>query len=79
MSTDAGQHHANPLISVVGGAPTDEELAALGAVIIALRRGRPAPHAPMTSTVSGGWGSHWHTVRTPLVPGQEAWRSTFRI
>jgi hypothetical protein len=79
VTIDSSQTGPGTLISVVGGAPTDEELAALGAVIISLRRGRPAPHTPTTSTVSGGWRSHWHTVRTPLVPGQEAWRSTFRI
>ncbi len=67
------------LVNIVAGEPTDEELAALGAVIIALRRARPAPHAPATSTLAGGWRSYWHTVRTPLVPGREAWRSTFRM
>ena len=67
------------LVRVVGGNPTDAELAALGAVIVALRRERPAPHAPATSTVAGGWRSYWHTVRTPLVPGHEAWRSSFRL
>jgi len=48
-------------------------------VLIALRRARPAPHAPGTNTLAGGWRSYWHTVRTPLVPGREAWRSTFRM
>ena len=67
------------LVNIVAGDPTDEELAALGAVIIALRRARPAPHVPATSTLAGGWRSYWHTVRTPLVPGREAWRSTFRM
>ncbi len=67
------------LVQIVAGDPTDEELAALGAVIIALRRGRPDPHVPGTSTLAGGWRSYWHTVRTPLVPGREAWRSSFRM
>ncbi|MEA4943495.1 MAG: acyl-CoA carboxylase subunit epsilon [Propionicimonas sp.] len=61
-----------------GGSPTDAELAALTAVIIALRRTRPAPHQPTSSTLAGGWRSYWHTVRNPLVPGHEAWRSSFR-
>lgn len=68
-----------PLVQVVSGNPTDEELAALGAVVVAIRRARPAPHAPVTSTLAGGWRSYWHTVRTPLVPGREAWRSSFRL
>jgi hypothetical protein len=70
---------ADGLFEVVGGTPTDEELAALTAVVVALRRGRPDPHAPATSTLAGGWRSYWHTVRTPLVPGREAWRSSFRM
>jgi len=66
------------LVQIVAGQPTDEELAALGAVIVALRRARPEPHAPVTNTLAGGWRSYWHTVRNPLLPGREAWRSTFR-
>lgn len=64
--------------SVVSGSPSDEELAALGAVLAAVRRARPTPHAPLTGTLAGGWRSYWHTVRNPLLPGREAWRSTFR-
>ncbi len=70
---------ARELVQIVGGSPSDTELAALAAVVVALRRARPVPHAPLTSTLSGGWQSYWHTVRTPLVPGREAWRSTFRM
>lgn len=69
---------ANP-IDVRAGHPTDAELAALTAVIVALRRARPEPHEPVNSTLAGGWRSYWHTVRNPLVPGHEAWRSTFRM
>ena len=61
------------------GRPTDAELAALAVILAALRRERPTPHQPMTSTLAGGWRSYWHTVRTPVVPGREAWRSSFRI
>ena len=75
----AGRGSAEGLLEVVGGVPTDEELAALSAVVVALRRARPAPHAPATSTLAGGWKSYWHTVRTPLVPGREASRSSFRL
>jgi hypothetical protein len=66
------------LVEIVSGSPTEEELAVIGAVIVALRRGRPEPHAPLTGTLAGGWRSYWHTVRNPLLPGREAWRSTFR-
>jgi hypothetical protein len=66
------------LFQVVAGSPSDEELAALAAVLVAVRRARPQPHPPYTGTVAGGWRSYWHTVRNPLLPGREAWRSTFR-
>ncbi len=75
MSTDV---QPEQLVQIVTGDPTDEELAALGAIIVAIRRARPTPHVPETSTLAGGWRSYWHTVRTPLVPGREAWRSSFR-
>lgn len=67
-----------PLVQVVSGSPSEEELAAIAAVVVAVRRARPEPHAPFTGTVAGGWRSYWHTVRNPLLPGREAWRSTFR-
>lgn len=66
-------------LEIRSGRPTDAELAALTLVIVALRRERPSPHQPMTSTLAGGWRSYWHTVRTPVVPGREAWRSSFRL
>ena len=69
---------ALPALEVHSGRPSDAELAALTAVLVALQRARPAPHAPVASTLAGGWRSYWHTVRTPLVPGREAWRSSFR-
>ncbi|HAM45026.1 MAG TPA: acyl-CoA carboxylase subunit epsilon [Propionibacteriaceae bacterium] len=66
------------LVEIVSGNPTDEELAAIAAITVAVRRGRPQSHAPHTGTLAGGWRSYWHTVRNPLLPGREAWRSTFR-
>jgi hypothetical protein len=66
------------LLQVVAGSPTEEELAAIAAIVVSIRRARPTPHAPLTGTLAGGWRSYWHTVRNPLLPGREAWRSTFR-
>ncbi len=66
------------LVQIVSGSPSEEELAAIAAVVVAVRRARPEPHAPLTGTLAGGWRSYWHTVRNPLLPGREAWRSTFR-
>lgn len=69
---------ADPRFRIVRGHPSDDELAALAAVLVAVRRQRDTPHPPATATLAGGWRSYWHTVRNPLMPGREAWRSTFR-
>lgn len=75
----SGEVGTPPAFTVVKGQLTDSELAALTAVLVALRHTPDTPHPPSTSTLSGGWKSYWHTVRNPLVPGREAWRSTFRL
>lgn len=67
-----------PVFQVVAGHPTDEETAALSVLLTVLRRGRAKPHAPATSAVAGGWKSYWHLMQQGLIPGREAWRSTFR-
>ncbi len=67
-----------PVLRVVGGSPTDEELAALTIVVAALRRERGKPHAPQNPRISGGWRSYWHLRRGSLFPGADAWRSTLR-
>ena len=67
-----------PELRIVGGSPSDDELAALVSVLVAVRRQRDKPHVPSTATLAGGWRSYWYTVRNPLHPGREAWPSTFR-
>jgi hypothetical protein len=67
-----------PLFEVTSGNLTDEELAALTAVIAVVRRGRGRPHAPVNSAIAGGWRSHWHLVRKSVLQGHGAWRSTAR-
>lgn len=69
---------AEPVLRVVAGAPTAEELAALTIVVAALRRERGKPHAPKNPRIAGGWRSYWHLVRSPMFPGVDAWRSTLR-
>lgn len=65
-------------IQVTKGNPSDEELGALMAVILAA--GRPVPPQRDTDDrpVAGGWKSYWRTMRRDLRPGREAWRSTYR-
>ncbi|MFT3875498.1 MAG: acyl-CoA carboxylase subunit epsilon [Propioniciclava sp.] len=67
-----------PAFQIVSGQVSDEEVAALTAVFAVLRRGRGRPHAPASSAIAGGWRSHWHLVRQPMLQGHAAWRSTAR-
>ena len=75
--TGAAEEQA-PLFQVVSGAPTDEELAALAAVLTVLRREKGRPHTPGSSVLAGGWRSHWHLARHGLLQGHGAWRSAAR-
>jgi hypothetical protein len=63
--------------SVVGGNPTDDELAAVLAVLAAklsdARQARDHGGMPPMS-----WGSYWRVVREPVKLGRDAWRSTYR-
>ncbi len=64
-----------PLLRVVRGEPTDEELAALTVVVAALAvrerpRRRPVP--------VGAWASPADAHRWPLRPGAGGWRAAGR-
>jgi hypothetical protein len=63
-----------PLLQVVRGEPTAEELAALTVVVAALsgRRERPRP-IPV-----GAWASPAGAHRRPLHPGPGGWRASGR-
>jgi hypothetical protein len=64
-----------PLLRVVRGEPTAEELAALTVVVAALSqrrpRGRPVP--------VGAWAANADTHRRPLQPGPGGWRASGRF
>ena len=65
----------SPLLRVVKGDPTAEELAALTVVVAALsqRRARRRP-IPV-----GGWADHADGHRRPLRPGPGGWRASGRL
>lgn len=66
-----------PVIEVVSGSPTDEELAALVAVISA---SATAPAGPASEPEGSGWAAYWRRMRgrgTPS-PATDAWRRSFR-
>ncbi|GAB3992395.1 acyl-CoA carboxylase subunit epsilon [Nocardioides marmoraquaticus] len=63
-----------PLLRVVKGDPTPEELAALVAVVAAAASGGEEPPAPRRSE----WSARHRLVRTPLQHGPGAWRASAR-
>ncbi len=62
--------HPRPLLRVVSGGPTAEELAVVVAVLTT--RGAPAEETPVFSL----WGRHSRQVRPALRPGFGAWRAS---
>ena len=64
-----------PLLRVVRGEPTAEELAALTVVVAALSQRRPRSRP----TPVGAWASRADLVRTPLQPGPGGWRAAGRF
>ena len=63
-----------PMLSVVKGSPTDEEVAALVAVLTLASR-QPAPEPEPRPS---GWSAYWRSVRAPIIPGPDAWRMSGR-
>ncbi|SDG08973.1 acyl-CoA carboxylase subunit epsilon [Klenkia brasiliensis] len=66
---------SSPLLRVVSGSPSDEELAALTAVVAALSRSGPRRRRPVPV---GAWASHADGHRRPLQPGPGGWRASGR-
>ncbi|MFP5346469.1 MAG: acyl-CoA carboxylase subunit epsilon [Actinomycetes bacterium] len=63
-----------PVLRVVRGSPTPEELAALVAVLAAAASSSPSPpgpHAPESI-----WNDRARAVRAPLSPSPRAWRAS---
>ena len=66
---------APPLLTVVRGEPSAEELAALTVVVATLSQHRPRRRP----TPVGAWASRADVVRTPLQPGPGGWRAAGRF
>jgi len=65
----------DPLFSVVKGSPTEDELAAVMAVLTAqFAQQRQEAATPGRS----GWSAYWRSVRSPIQPGPSAWRMSWR-
>jgi hypothetical protein len=64
-----------PLLQVLRGEPTAEELAALTVVVAALAQRRERRRG----TLVGGWASFADAHRRPLQPGPGGWRASGRF
>jgi hypothetical protein len=64
---------SDPVLRVVKGDPTPEELAALIAVVTA-RAAAPAD-APDNNRASN-WATYWRNARSPFRPGPGRWRAS---
>ncbi len=62
-----------PLLRVVKGDPTPEELAAL-ITVVAARSAAPAA-APEEERASN-WATYWRNARQPFRPGPGQWRAS---
>ena len=62
-----------PILQVVKGDPTAEELAALIAVIAARSA---AAAVPAETGRAGNWATYWRNARQPLHPGPGQWRAS---
>lgn len=65
----------HPVLRVVHGEPTPEELAVVTALVSAAGGEVDSPPAP---TPHGRWNDPARRVRQPLRPGPGAWRSATR-
>jgi hypothetical protein len=70
QSADHDQPSARPLLRVVRGDATPEEIAALVAVLMAARPADEAPAEPARSA----WSDRSSRLRAPLQPGPSGWR-----
>jgi acyl-CoA carboxylase epsilon subunit len=66
---------ARPLLRVVSGLPTPEELAVVTALVAAASGGEDEP-APRVRR--GSWSDPAAQFRRPLVPGPNGWRAGLR-
>lgn len=72
--TDESTPTPPPEIKITGGNPTEEEIAAVVAVITARATTAAAPEPEPRS----GWAAYWRAVRAPLQPGPASWRAAYR-
>lgn len=67
-----------PHAEITKGNPTDEEMAAIVAVLAVAFQPPAPPRKNLDRGVAGGWKSYWRVVRQPLIPGRETWQGSLR-
>ena len=65
-----------PVVRIVSGSPTDAELAAVHAVIVAALADQASSGVPLLEPVVDGWRQSGRQMRVPLAPGPGAWSSS---
>lgn len=63
-----------PVIRFTAGNPTEEEIAAVVAVLSAQTTTPPAEPEQRRS----GWAAYWRTVKAPIQPGPGQWQAAVR-
>lgn len=66
-----------PAFSVIGGSPTEEELAAITVLFAALAGPDVTPHDG-TQKRTSRYNSYWRSVRRTFFTGRETWNSGIR-
>ena len=62
------------VIRFTAGNPSEEEIAAVVAVLTAQAAARPAEPEPPRS----GWAAYWRSVKAPIEPGPGKWQDAVR-
>ena len=74
---NAEDHPAAPLLRVVRGDPTAEELAALVVVVSTRMPGEASPAFPAKARPArSDWGAPHRRLRQPIRPGPGAWQGS---
>jgi Acyl-CoA carboxylase epsilon subunit len=68
--TESGSADRSPVLRVIRGDATPEEIAAVVAVLL----GRPVPAASAPRRAPSAWADRSRLLRRPVHPGPDAWR-----
>lgn len=67
-----------PVIEMSGGNPTDDEIAAIAAVLKVIRVNGVVAEETDDRPLAGGWSTYLRAMRRTPPPGREAWKYSAR-